>query len=96
MSEGRRFCENCGTEIGQTTNFCPNCGAAQKPDPEVPSGPLSPGFEADTITTPKVSGVPPLEPRKESPKKGLLPAVILAVVIYTPTIRHRASPAATW
>jgi hypothetical protein len=30
LSEGgRSFCENCGTEIRQTTNFCPNCGVAQ-------------------------------------------------------------------
>src|SRR5215218_6164157 len=26
MSEGRRFCENCGAAISQTANFCPNCG----------------------------------------------------------------------
>jgi hypothetical protein len=39
VSEGKQFCENCGTAIGETTNFCPNCGAAQKPDPGLPTGP---------------------------------------------------------
>ena len=34
----RRFCENCGAKIGETARFCPSCGVAQKPNPEVPNG----------------------------------------------------------
>ena len=34
-----RYWENCGAEVGETTNFCPNCGAAQRPDLEIPAGP---------------------------------------------------------
>ena len=60
MSEGRRFCENCGTAIHETANFCPNCGAAQRPDPEVPTGPPPPTPEPGRIETPTVPGVPPL------------------------------------
>ena len=56
--DGRRFCENCGTEIRQTTNFCPNCGAAQRPDPEIPTGPLSPTFDPGRRSTRRVSDVP--------------------------------------
>ena len=42
MSEGDRyFCENYGTRISQTANFCPKCGAAQHPDIEEPTGPLA-------------------------------------------------------
>lgn len=63
MSEsGRRFCENCGTEISQTTNFCPNCGAAQRPDPEVPTGPPPLTPEPGRISTPRASDVPPPPP----------------------------------
>lgn len=26
------YCRNCGTQIGEDVNFCPNCGAGQKND----------------------------------------------------------------
>ena len=63
MSERKRFCENCGTEIGKTTNFCPNCGAAQHPDPEVPINPPSGERRTRRISTPEVPGVPPPPPQ---------------------------------
>ena len=64
MTERRQICENCGTEITQTTNFCPNCGAAQRPDPEVPTDPPPQRPEADRISTPTLSDVPsPPRPR---------------------------------
>lgn len=59
MTEGKRFCESCGAEIGQTTNFCPNCGAGQSPDPDIPSGPAPQGFEPGRISTPRDPSVPP-------------------------------------
>lgn len=62
MPEGRRFCERCGTAIGETTNFCPNCGAAQQPNPEVPTGP-PPGIpETGRISTSTVPGIPSAPP----------------------------------
>ncbi|MDP8953144.1 MAG: zinc ribbon domain-containing protein, partial [Actinomycetota bacterium] len=63
MSDERRFCENCGTQVGETTNFCPNCGAAQRPDPEVPAGPPPPTPEAGSIPTPDAPDVPPPPPQ---------------------------------
>jgi hypothetical protein len=54
LSEGgKRFCENCGTEIGQTTNFCRNCEAAQHPGPEASPGPPPP----PASTTPAQGGM---------------------------------------
>ncbi len=55
MSEGRRFCESCGTEISQTTNFCPNCGAAQRFEQEVP------------ISQPPPASQPPPPPSQPPP-----------------------------
>ena len=58
MSEGgRHFCENCGAGIRQTANFCPNCGTAQHPDLEEPTGPLAPTPGPRRIGTPHVAGM---------------------------------------
>ena len=57
--EKRRICPNCGAELDATANFCPSCGAAQAPDPEVPEGPPPPIPEPGRIETPDVPGVPP-------------------------------------
>ena len=79
MSEGRRFCENCGTEIGQTTNFCPNCGAGQKPDPDVPNDPPLGDRETRRIRTPYEDVPPP--PQPEQPKRSRLRTVIIVLVV---------------
>lgn len=58
--EGRSVCSNCGAQLPhETTNFCPNCGAAQTPDPEVPSGPPPGEPEPGRIRTEYAPGVPP-------------------------------------
>lgn len=86
MSEGgRRFCENCGTEIGQTTNFCPNCGAAQRPTADVPTGPPPPIPEPGRIGTPATFGVPPA-PGQPEQRTGCLTrignvTIVLVVII---------------
>src|SRR5215212_2388483 len=67
MSDARRFCENCGTAIGETANFCPSCGAAQRPDPEIPSGPPPGAPEPGRIGMPN-TGVPP--PPSGQPQGG--------------------------
>jgi hypothetical protein len=62
--EGRRVCSNCGAELPhETTNFCPSCGAAQSPDPEVPTGPPPGQPEAGRISTEYAPGVPPPPPQ---------------------------------
>jgi hypothetical protein len=55
VPEGKRFCESYGARIGATITFCPNCGAAQKPDPEVPTGPSPEMPETGRIETPNIS-----------------------------------------
>jgi hypothetical protein len=83
VSEGRRFCENCGTEIRQTTNFCPNCGAAQSAASEEPTG--SPVEESGPrrIHTPSAPVPPPPQAgrrgRLGTAGKGCL--VIVAIVV---------------
>ena len=58
MSEGgRHFCENCGAGIRQTARFCPNCGTAQHPDLEEPTGSPAPTPGPRRIGTPHVAGV---------------------------------------
>lgn len=75
MAEGKRFCENCGTEIGETTNFCPSCGAAQRPNPEMSAGPPGSG----QINTPNAPGVPP--PPEAQPKGSCLRTTIISLVV---------------
>ena len=80
MSEGRRFCENCGTEVRETTNFCPNCGAAQRLDAEVPTSPPPPNPETGTSS-------PPPQQSSDSGGSGgsiikwLVVAIILIIVV---------------
>lgn len=82
MSESRRFCENCGNEVGETTNFCPSCGAAQRPNPNVPTGPPPQTPRPGSITTPGV-GVPPPPPQTGAggfPWKGVAVGCSIALV----------------
>jgi Domain of unknown function (DUF4352)/zinc-ribbon domain len=59
-----RVCSNCGAELPhETTSFCPNCGAAQTPDPDVPTGPPPPTPEPGRISTEYAPGVPPPPPQ---------------------------------
>lgn len=78
-SEGRRFCENCGAQVSETTNFCQNCGAAQRPSPEVPTGPPPTTPQTGRIETPSAAGVPP-PPEPES-QSNILRNVIIALVV---------------
>jgi hypothetical protein len=55
----RRTCSNCGAELDTTVNFCPNCGAAQEPQVEIPEGPPPPISEPGRIEAAEVPGVPP-------------------------------------
>ena len=87
-SDGRRFCENCGTQIGETTNFCPSCGAAQRPDPAVPTGPPPQRPDAGRIGTPEPGNVPPVPPPPEKKKMSrktfwitVLSTIIVIVLI---------------
>ena len=68
-SGGRRFCENCGAQVGDASNFCPSCGAAQSPDPGVPTGPPPTTPEAGRIETPNVANIPPA-PSAGAPSAG--------------------------
>jgi zinc-ribbon domain len=79
MSEGRRFCENCGTAIRETANFCPNCGAAQHPEPEAPTGPLPPGSESDGTRASSDPGGPP--PREQSQSNLVRNTVVVLVLL---------------
>lgn len=89
MSEdGRRFCENCGREVRETTNFCTNCGAAQRPDPEVPTGPPPPVPEPGRISTPDVPGIPPPPTPNQSggglwgsPRRSLITILVIVVIV---------------
>jgi hypothetical protein len=60
--ERGRVCSNCGAQLPhEATNFCPSCGAAQTPDPDVPSSP--PPGEPGRIRTEYAPGVPPPPPQ---------------------------------
>lgn len=72
MLEGRQFCENCGTEVSETTNFCPSCGAAQRPSPEVPTGPPPTTPETGRIETPSAPGVPPPPEQQSRGRRWIL------------------------
>lgn len=93
MSEGgRRFCENCGTEIRQTANFCPNCGAAQRPDPDVPTGPPPPTPEPGRISTPEVPNVPPPQGAQRNQARSVVirNSIIVLVILIVLIILTRA------
>jgi len=79
MSEGRRFCEYCGTAIRETANFCPNCGAAQHPEPESPTGPLSPAYEPDRTRASSDPGDHP--PQEQSHDSNLMRNIIVVLVL---------------
>jgi hypothetical protein len=95
--DGRRFCENCGTEIRQTANFCPTCGAAQHPDPEVPSGPPPPIPEPGSISTPTDHSVPlpPEEPQRQHAVRNALIVFALIILLIILMIRDCLGGAAT-
>jgi preprotein translocase subunit SecG len=76
---GRRFCENCGAEVRQTANFCPNCGTAQHPEPEAPTGPLSPVYEPDRTRASSDPGGPPLQ--EQSHDSNLMRNIIIVLVL---------------
>jgi hypothetical protein len=48
------FCENCGTPVCETENFCKNCGAAQKQQLPIPPPP-PPEKSSQTPEQPQVS-----------------------------------------
>ena len=79
MAEARRFCENCGTQIGPTANFCPSCGTAQQPKPEPSTGPLPPTSEPRRIATPYAPDVPP-PPRQSRGGSWIVTAFTLGVI----------------
>ena len=80
MAEGgRRFCENCGAEVRQTANFCPNCGTAQHPEPEAPTGPLSPAYEPDRTRASSDPGDHP--PQEQSHDSNLMRNIIVVLVL---------------
>ncbi len=79
MTESRRFCENCGTQIGPSANFCPSCGAAQQPNPEPSAGPLSPTSEPRRIAIPYAPDVPP-PPRQPRRGSWIVTAFTLGVI----------------
>jgi zinc ribbon protein len=82
MSEGRRFCENCGTAIRETANFCPNCGAAQHPEPEAPTGPLAPTSESDrTRASSDPGGPPPQEQSQSNLVRNIIVVLVLLIVL---------------
>jgi hypothetical protein len=82
MSEGRRFCENCGTAIRETANFCPNCGAAQHPEPEAPTGPLPPTSESDrTRASSDPGGPPPQEQSQSNLVRNIIVVLVLLIVL---------------
>jgi len=82
MSEGRRFCENCGTAIRETANFCPNCGATQHPEPEGPTGPLSPASESDRTRAPSDPGGPPPQEQSQSNLvRNIIVVLVLLIVL---------------
>ena len=82
MSEGRRYCENCGTEVRPTANFCPNCGAAQHPEPEAPTGPLSPASESDrTRASSDPGGPPPQEQSQSNLVRNIIVVLVLLIVL---------------
>jgi hypothetical protein len=77
VSGGKQFCENCGTAIGETTNFCPNCGVAQRPDPDIPTGPPPPIPETGRISTPSAPNIPPPQEKTEKSKSHTLQNIII-------------------
>lgn len=77
--EQRRTCSNCGAELDASANFCPSCGAAQRPDPEIPQDPPPPIPEPGRIETPEVPGVPPPPPGATSPLNSLGPLKVVGI-----------------
>src|SRR4051812_8787915 len=77
--DGRRTCSNCGAGLDATANFCPTCGATQRPDPELPNGPPPPIPEQGRIETPEVTGVPPPPHGTVRPPGGRGPLTFIGI-----------------
>lgn len=52
------FCEKCGKEMPDTSEFCPSCGAPAEPEAAVPVGEDAP-TESEPVVTAKEETPPP-------------------------------------
>src|SRR4051794_2997830 len=77
--DASRTCSNCGAGLDATANFCPSCGVAQAPDPEVPEDPLPSIPEPGRIETVEVPGVPPPPPGTAPPPGGRGPLMFVGI-----------------
>lgn len=57
------FCSNCGTQIDDTTRFCPTCGQPTAPvQPAAPVQPVAPVAPVEPVVEQPIAPVVPVEP----------------------------------
>lgn len=79
MTDNRRFCQYCGTQLSPTASFCEKCGKPVQPGPTIVPSYSAPQAPAFIVEDPLLSSPPP--PVKPARKGLVLPLVIIGITL---------------